>query len=72
MLEPKRLLATVEDPETKRRWFRWSYDVHTHSPWRMLGTVHPDTDEFSRWDELPTGVQLVSDGIPGCGCASCA
>jgi len=68
--EPWHLLAVVEDPVTLRRWFRWSYDSHTHSAWRDIGTVHTDTDEFLRWDELPL-VRLVSKGIPVCGCKSC-
>lgn len=63
---PSRLLAVIADARG-RRYFRWSYDVHTFAPWRALGAVHADTEEDYRWCDL-TGdrepVELLSEGVP--------
>lgn len=59
--EPKRLLAAVED-RAGARWVRWSYDSHTHCPWRNVGAVHIDTDDNRRWDELDI-VAVITHGI---------
>lgn len=62
--EPKHLLAVIADVQG-RYYFRWSYDVHTFAPWRLVGAVHVDTEEDFRWSDLtgsrrPVGV--LSEG----------
>jgi hypothetical protein len=71
--EPAQLLAVVEElGERKRRWYRWAYDNHTSQPWELMGAVHVggEDTETCRWDDLPP-VQVVSEGVPVCRCASC-
>lgn len=61
--EPKGLLAVVLDIRGLR-YFRWAYDVHTSSPWQLMGAVHvcDEDPEFFRWDDLPP-VVVVSRGL---------
>lgn len=63
--EPTNLLAVVQDGHG-RRYFRWSHDNHTFSPWGDVGAVHVDIDDCWRWDDLVAAVgrlRVVSDGI---------
>lgn len=62
--EPKSLLAGVIDIQN-RRYFRWSYDVHTHTPWQLVGAVHVHDEEpdLFRWSDLPA-VAVITQGLP--------
>lgn len=66
-IEPKSLLAVVED-ERGRQWFRWAAgDSATSCPWAILGAVHGNTVsnpdyECVRWSDLPP-VFMVSPGV---------
>lgn len=64
--EPKELLAVIEDRQG-RRYFRYSFDVHTFSPWRLVGAVHTDTEEDYRWEDLTDTREpylVISEGLP--------
>lgn len=62
--EPTQLLAVVAD-ESGRHYYRWAYDVHTFSPWQLMGAVHvnDETLPMFRWSDLPP-VTVISQGVP--------
>jgi hypothetical protein len=65
--QPTNLLAVVVDIQG-RRYYRWSYDVNTFEPWKLMGAVHvggipPDEPDTFRWSDLPA-VAVISRGVP--------
>lgn len=62
VVEPTGLLAVVVDGRG-RKWFRWSHDVHTFQPWRLVGAVHTDTEDDRRWDGI-AAVEVLFEGLP--------